>query len=179
MSAGPGSHWGRLAGENLVLALLTHIKQPHPFVLSVKRVPVDGELKGAFLISPWVSNTTTAASYKESAKKDYLIREAVEAILGLWASKEELWGNFFQAPTDFWAGRPVKRVLLIVGGFEVFRDDVHTYATTMEAKLNKDSLVRFVETPAEIHVQPAVDAALHLLLSKSFRKILLWFRSLP
>lgn len=170
---------GDSAGGNLALALLAHIKQPHPLSPTVERVPVDGELKGALLISPWVSNTTTAASYGENSKKDYLTREAVEAFVRLWAPKEELWGDFFQAPTDFWAGLQVKRVLFTVGGFEVFRDDVRTLATLMEAKSNKDSLVRFVETPAEIHVQPAVDAALRLPLCKSLLEILLWCRSLP
>ena len=146
---------------------------------SVERVSIDGELKGALLISPWVSNTTTAPSYRENSKKDYLTREAVEAFARLWTPKEELWGDFSQAPTDFWAGLPVKRVLLTVGGFEVFRDDVRAFATMMEAKSSKESLVRFVETPAEIHVQPAVDAALRLPLCKSFLEILLWCRSLP
>ncbi|GAB7322425.1 hypothetical protein MBLNU13_g03371t1 [Cladosporium sp. NU13] len=134
---------GDSAGGNLALALLAHIKQPHPLVPNVERVPVDGELKGALLISPWVSNKPAAASYKENAKKDYLTREAVEAFARLWAPKEELWGDFFQAPTNFWAGLPVKRVLLTIGGFEVFRDDVRTFATIMEAKSNENSLVSF------------------------------------
>lgn len=170
---------GDSAGGNLVLALLAHIKQPHPLVPKVERVPTGGELKGALLISPWVSKAFTAASYEENSKKDYLTREAMEGFTRLWAPKEEMWAEFFQAPANFWVGLPVGRVLLTVGGFEVFRDDVRTLAKSMEAKANKDSLVRFVETPSEVHVQPAVDAALHLPLCKSLLEILLWCRSLP
>jgi len=170
---------GDSAGGNLILALLAHIKQPHPLVPSVGRVPINGKLKGALLISPWVSNAITAASYEENSKKDYLNREAVEEFIRLWAPKAEMWADCFLPPTDFWKDLPVERVLLTVGGFEVFRDDVRTLATMMEAKSNKDSLIRFVETRAEIHVQPAVDAALHLPLCKSLLEILLWCRSLP
>lgn len=169
---------GDSAGGNLVLALLAHIKQPHPLVPNVEQVPMDGELKGALLISPWVTGATTAASYDENAKKDYLTREAVKDFVQQWAPKEEMWADFFQAPTGFWTRLPAKRVLLTVGGFEVFRDDVRTFATLIEAKSSKESPVRFVETPGEIHVQPGVDSALHLPLCKSLLEILLWCRSL-
>jgi acetyl esterase/lipase len=170
---------GDSAGGNLALALLAHIKQPHPLVPNVERVSVDGELKGALLISPWVTVATTAASYDENAKKDYLTREAAKDFVRQWAPKEEMWADFFQAPAKFWTRLPAKRVLLTVGGFEVFRDDVRTLATMMEAKSSKESPVRFVETPGEIHVQPGVDSALHLPLCKSLLEILLWCRSLP
>jgi acetyl esterase/lipase len=170
---------GDSAGGNLALALLAHIKQPHPLVPNVEQVSIDdGKLKGALLISPWVSNALTAASYEENSKRDFLNRKAMETFIRLWAPKDEIWANL-QAPTDFWVGLPVKRVLLTVGGFEVFRDDVRTLATLMDAKGNKDSLIRFVETPAEIHAQPVVDAALRLPLCKSLLEILLWCRSLP
>jgi acetyl esterase/lipase len=170
---------GDSAGGNLALALLAHIKQPHPLVPNVEGFPIDGKLKGALLISPWVSNATTAASYDENSKKDYLNREAVEEFIRLWGPKAELWADCLLAPGSLWKDLPVERVLITVGGFEVFRDDVRTHATRMEAKSNEDSLVRFVETPAEVHVQPAVDAALHLPLCKSLLEILLWCRSLP
>ncbi|KAM0709543.1 hypothetical protein Q7P35_003582 [Cladosporium inversicolor] len=150
---------GDSAGGNLALALLAHTKQPHPLVPNVERVPIDSKLKGALLISPWVSTAATAASYEENSRKDYLTCEAIEAFIRLWAPKNEMWADFLQAPANFWVGLPVERVLLTVGGFEVFRDDVRTFATLMEAKADKDNLVRFVETPAEVHVQPAVDAA--------------------
>jgi len=169
---------GDSAGGNLVLALLAHIKQPHPLVPEITRVSSDVKLKGTLLISPWVSETRTAASYEENAEKDYLTREAMEAFTRLWAPRKELWADCFQAPTSFWVGLPVERILLTVGGFEVFRDDVRTLATMMEAKSTKDSLVRFVETPSEVHVQPAVDAALRLPWCKSLLEILLWCRSL-
>lgn len=170
---------GDSAGGNLTLALLAHIKHPHPLVPNVERVPIDGKLKGALLISPWVSNAITAGSYEENSKKDYLNREAVEEFIRLWAPKAEMWADCLLAPINFWKDLPVERALITVGGFEVFRDDVRTLATMMEAKSNKDSLVRFVETPAEVHVQPAVDAALRLPLCKSLLEILLWCHSLP
>lgn len=170
---------GDSAGGNLALALLAHIKQPHPLVPNLEQVSVDNKLKGALLISPWVSNTLTATSYEENFKKDFLNREALEKFIRLWAPKQEMWADFLQAPAGLLVGLPVERVLLTVGGFEVFRDDVRRLATLMDAKGNKDSLIRFVETPAEIHAQPVVDAALRLPLCKSLLEILLWCRSLP
>lgn len=170
---------GDSAGGNLALALLAHIKQPHPRVPNVEQVSVDNKLKGALLISPWVSNALTAVSYEENYRKDFLNREALKRFIRLWAPKHEMWADCLQAPLNFWVGLPVERVLLTVGGFEVFRDDVRRLATLMHAKGNKDSLIRFVETPAEIHAQPVVDAALRLPLCKSLLEVLQWCQSLP
>jgi acetyl esterase/lipase len=171
---------GESAGGNLALALLAHIKQPHPLVPNIEQVSIDTKLKGALLISPWVSNALTAASYEENVEKDFLNRKAMETFIRLWAPKDEMWADcLLQAPIDFWVRLPVERVLLTVGGFEVFRDDVRRLATLMDAKGNKDGLIRFVETPAEIHAQPVVDAALRLPLCISLLEILLWCQSLP
>lgn len=136
---------GDSAGGNLVLALLAHIKQPHPLVPKIESLTRTEKLKGALLISPWVSNAFTTESYKENAGKDYLLHESMESFTQSWCPERELWADFSQAPADFWRELPVERVLLTVGGFEVFRDDVRAFATTMEANADKDSLVRFVE----------------------------------
>lgn len=169
---------GDSAGANLALALLAHIKQPHPVVPKIIRSSEEDRMKGALLISPWVSNTFTAMSYDENATKDYLVRDSLEVFTQLWTPKEELWADILLAPGDLLKHLPVERVLLTVGGFEVFRDDVRTLATSMGARPDKYSPTAFLETAAEIHVQPGVDAALGLPMCKSLLEILLWCRSL-
>ena len=136
-------------------------------------------MRGAVAISPWVSQIYNTVSLVENAPKDYLGPVSIENFTKKWAPKEELWANFLKAPADFWKELPVKRTLLTVGDFEILRDDVRDLATRMGAKADKESVVTYVEAPAEIHVQCAVDSALGLPFCNSFLEILLWCRSLP
>lgn len=170
---------GDSAGGNLVLALIAHIKQPHPLVPIISSLAGDDKLRGAVAISPWVSQTYNTKSVVENTPKDYLSPVSMTKFTEKWAPKEELWANSLKAPVDFWKELPVKRTLLTVGAFEILRDDVRELATRMGAKTDQESVVRYVESPAEIHVQSAVDSALGLPFCNSFLEILLWCRSLP
>lgn len=169
---------GDSAGGNLVLALIAHMKQPHSLVPAVRSLAGDSKLRGAVLISPWVSQTDTATSYAENSARDYLTREAMTFFTRQWAPKDEFWADLFKAPTEFWKDIPVKKALVTVGGFEVFRDDVQEMAKLMGARADKSSAVSFVEAPAEVHVHSGVDSALGLPFCKSFLEILLWCRDL-
>lgn len=170
---------GDSAGGNLVLALIAHMKQPHPLVPAVDSLAGHSKLRGAVLISPWISQTYTATSYAKNAAKDYLGSASITAFTKQWAPEDELWADFLKAPADFWKDIPVRKTLLTVGGFEVFRDDVLEMAKVMGAMAGKDTAVSFVEAPAEVHVQSAVDSALGLPFCNSFLEILLWCRDLP
>src|ERR1700743_203303 len=60
---------GDSAGGNLASELLLHLSKPHPSVPALK---LPSRLKGAVLISPWVSFSTTSRSYTDNAESDYL-----------------------------------------------------------------------------------------------------------
>lgn len=69
---------GDSAGGGLALSLLSHLLHPH---LDVQKVPLSVPLRGAFLLSPWVSFDTTDDSYTRNAEKDFL----VPAVMRYWA----------------------------------------------------------------------------------------------
>lgn len=164
---------GDSAGGNLLLALLAHIKEPHPLVPTVQLPKQNSKLRGALAISPWVSTTYTAGSYDENNSKDYLTRSRLELLNQAWVPKQKLWADFLQAPAGFWATLPVESMLFTAGGFEVFRDDIRVLASLIRSETGNEVL-EFFEAPGEIHVGPAVDAALGLPPCKSFLEALRW-----
>jgi acetyl esterase/lipase len=170
--AGDGS------GGNLALALLVHIAQPHPIVPKIVGYPRCDALKGALLISPWVSLTYAAASYEVNTRKDYLDHRSLRECVRLWDPDQERWSDFVGTPTCVLGPLRVYRALLTVGGFEVFRDDVQRLTEKMEASAHKNSSIVGLEFDDEVHLQPAVDAALGLPMCKSLLEILLWCRCL-
>lgn len=168
---------GDSAGGNLLLTLLAHIKQPHPLVPVVRLPKENSKLRGALAISPWVSTTYTARSYDENDSKDYLTRSRLELLNRAWMPKQELWADFLQAPAGFWATLPVDSMLFTAGGFEVFRDDIRALAASIRTETSS-KLLEYFEAPGEIHVEPAVDAALSLPRCKTFLEALRWCRDL-
>lgn len=67
-------------------------------------------------------------------------------------------------------------MFILVGGFEVFRDDVTSMAKVCEAVMG-DQLT-FVVAPGEVHVQEVVDKDLGLAPTKSLVALLEWLRAL-
>lgn len=60
---------GDSAGGNLSVQLLYHILHPHPNIPPVKLVQ---PVAGIFLVSPWLSDRTDTASFKENSNVDML-----------------------------------------------------------------------------------------------------------
>jgi acetyl esterase/lipase len=70
---------GDSAGANLVLSFLSHINHPHPSTtLSIPPIKLEGEFKGAVLISPWVDFDNSKDSYKRNKYKDCLNETALK-----------------------------------------------------------------------------------------------------
>jgi acetyl esterase/lipase len=145
------------SGGNLALALLMHIKQPHPLVPKIVGYPRCDRLKGALLISPWVSLTCGATSYERNATR---------------------WSDFVETPTCALTPVLARRILLTVGGFEIFKDDVKRLAEKIGAGKDKDSPIKALEFEDAVHLQAVVDEALGLPLCKLLRETLLWCRCL-
>lgn len=170
---------GDSAGGNLVLALLAHLHDPAPGVPRISGFGGQaGEeaFKGVFLFSPWVTTSLAAASFRENASRDYLHEGAVRIFLDFWKPREEVWADILQANDDCWSTLPVKQMVVTVGEFEVFRDDVITMAKRCGAGIG-DRLT-FEVLPGEIHVQAVVDRVLGLLPAQSLIVHLEWLQAL-
>ena len=127
---------GDSAGGNLALGLLSHILHPHP---SIPPIDLKGEsLRGALLISPWVSFDTRHKSYERNAESDLF--DAVpltlwsKAFLGTTQRQGILLGDSYSEPLiaepSWWKGadQVVKEVLIWGGGGEVFIDGINAFA---------------------------------------------------
>lgn len=172
---------GDSAGGNLVLALLAHLKQPHPAtgIPPVAGFKASDQFKAISLLSPWVTIPCTARSFAENASRDYLSAQLAETFLDLWRPREgDVWADPLRAGADFWKKNalPASRVFISAGGFEAFRDDVVSMAGVFEAALGER--LTFVLAPGEVHVQAAVDKALGLPPTKSLVALLEWLQAL-
>ena len=168
---------GDSAGGNLVLALLAHLHDPAPGVPRVSGFSETKEqFKGVFLFSPWVTTSLAAASFRENALRDYLNETAARMFLGFSKPRQEVWADILRAKEDFWDTLPVKKMVMTVGEFEVFRDDVAMMAKRCGAGIGER--LTFESVPGEIHVQAVVDRALRLPPTPSLIVHLKWLQGL-
>ena len=127
---------GDSAGGNLALGLISHILHPHP---QIAPIDLKGEqLRGALLISPWVSFDTRHESYERNAESDLF--DAVpltlwsKAFLGTTQRRNILQGDSYSEPliaeTTWWKGadKVVSEVLIWGGGGEIFIDGINAFA---------------------------------------------------
>lgn len=90
------------------------------------QLPSKACLKGAVLISPWVTFSTQAASFERNAGRDCLNPIA----LSHWSNEflsQALLDNYnspLDAPQDWWSEIPVKQGLVTAGEDEVLVDDI-------------------------------------------------------
>jgi len=169
---------GDSAGGNLLLALLAHLHDPAPGVPRIFGFGKEaGEaFKGVFLFSPWVTTSLAAASFRKNACRDYLDESAVRMFLDFWKPRDEVWANILQAKEEFWATLPVARMLVTVGEFEVFRDDVRSMAEKCSAGIGER--LTFEISKQEVHVQAVVDRALGFPPTRSLVAHLEWLQGL-
>ncbi|KAF8064398.1 Alpha/Beta hydrolase protein [Lyophyllum atratum] len=125
---------GDSAGANLALQLFSHLLHPVP---SVPRLTLSAPLRGANLISPWVSLTSKTGSMLSNDSSDvigikcltYWGREVLDGV------KEEHipYLEASKAPEGWFDGLPevVDRVLITGGDAEALRDTIVVFADRM------------------------------------------------
>lgn len=115
---------GDSAGGNLAAALLFHLVQPKPTVDPIK---LEEPLYAAFLVSPWVTDRTNDASFKENRQVDMISASIVTKATS----------NFGLASAAFPLGMDssyfrrlstaVTQMYVTAGNHEVLRDQVVAY----------------------------------------------------
>jgi acetyl esterase/lipase len=126
---------GDSAGANLILGIISHLLHPHPDA-SIPPLDMDSPLKGAVLVSPWVTFSSVSASYMTNRKKDFFNQEVLAK-----------WGRYYMgtaAPDAYnqpgttnakwWQGMEAKirDVLVTSGENEVMFDDTRTFSETLK-----------------------------------------------
>ncbi|KAF5572863.1 triacylglycerol lipase 2 [Fusarium pseudocircinatum] len=135
---------GDSAGGQLTAQLVCHLLQPQP---TVPEITLAKPLAGAFLVSPWVAQSTDDASYKENAWIDML------PIPGIIAFTKELLGpganpaiSAFPLDRDesslIRMSSVLSQMYMTAGAHEIFRDQVLTFKERVEL-LNPDLKLRF------------------------------------
>ncbi|KAF5612752.1 triacylglycerol lipase 2 [Fusarium sp. NRRL 25303] len=135
---------GDSAGGQLTAQLLCHLLQPQPTIPEIKLVK---PLAGAFLVSPWVAQSTDDASYRENSAIDMLPVHGVVAF-----TKELLGPDAEPAISAFPLDRDksslagmtsvLSRMYVTAGAHEIFRDQVVAFKDRVQL-LNPDLEMQF------------------------------------
>ncbi|KAH7121059.1 Alpha/Beta hydrolase protein [Dendryphion nanum] len=160
---------GDSAGGNLVVATLSHLLHPHPDVPTVKlAVP----LRGALLISPWVSFRTDWDSYTRNLDTDMLvpgIRRWAAMLMNKTNTDPETdpgpvtgdsYNDALTNDTEWWQGmhHVVSDVFDWSGGDECLVDAIREFDLRFEQGWTEGggAKSRFIhiESPHQIHIAP-------------------------
>jgi acetyl esterase/lipase len=121
---------GDSAGGMLILAFLLHKLHPHPSVPHYT-LPAGSRFGEALLISPGAPVITETASFRQDPNLDIITPEIGRKLWGAIISTSETgikmpnpWIASSSAPEEWWKGLPVGEAKIIVGGYEVLRDDI-------------------------------------------------------
>lgn len=170
---------GDFAGANLTLSLLAHLQEPHPKITPVSGTGAENcKLLGVIATSPRTSDKTDFPSITLNASKDYMTAEFLKDIIKNWQPLPEVWAGAAHGDVAFWSDIRAERVLLLVGGDELYRDGVVEAGRLMGADGSAGSSVELLVCPGEVHVQMGVDLILGIFDGYMLNAALGWFRSL-
>ncbi|KIW03787.1 uncharacterized protein PV09_05090 [Verruconis gallopava] len=166
---------GDSAGGNLVANLLLHLGHPHP---DCTQYTLTKKLKGALMISPWISFETDSPSFQKNKHSDYLTKVALNkasaAFIGPGA-KHDAYSQPLDAPVSWWtevAEKAVQHVLIWGGGGEVLIDGIKKFAANVisgfeeaaDVVEKKNRILR--TTTAEVEKEhPQIDTRAKLVVS--------------
>lgn len=74
----------------------------------------------------------------------------------------DVWATPVKGDKAFWSDTRAERVLLVVGGHEVYLDDIKQLASLMGAEQKLGSKVELAICAGEIHVQCVLDTAMKI-----------------
>lgn len=170
---------GESAGGNIALAVMAHLQQPRAGISPLVLSPLQNKgssFRGVLAISPRTANVSTAPSFKYNAGKDFMSRDSLAAITATWRPEHDVWAAPVLAKAGFWNGLKAEKVLLAVGGDEVYRDDICHVAKVMganqvdvhemevkgEVEKGYNSRLQLIVCPGEMHCQASLDMGLSI-----------------
>jgi len=152
---------GDSAGGNLVANLLLHLGHPHP---DCEQYTLTKKLKGAIMISPWISFETTSPSFEKNKHSDYLTKVALNKASAAFIGPDAAHDAYSQpvdAPVEWWtevAKKAVEDVLVWGGGGEVLIDGITKFADQLVAGFEAAGVptIRTVDEKATPEILDAV-----------------------
>ena len=153
---------GDSAGGNMSLAVLSHIIEPSPYTAPLA---LNGaKLRGALLISPWVTFSTAAPSFEANAKADFLCKRILDEFADALEPKmDEVYSEPVVAKPEFWKNMPVAKILITAGDWEVFLDDIQSLAKNMNAKEPRENAtIELAISKRECHIQSVIDLSINI-----------------
>ena len=140
-------------------------------------IKLDEKLAGFLLVSPWVSYSTDAPSWKENAELDVVPAIINDTLSGAYVGKDERdeYSEPIRADTDWWRGIPAKSILNIWGGAECFRDDIREVDKKLKDAGNP---IQSVECAKQVHIDCVLDAQTEMEPGEMSHEIWKWLASL-
>jgi hypothetical protein len=166
---------GDSAGGNMVANLLLHLGHPHPDCL---QYTLKSKLKGALLISPWVSFDTTTPSITRNAHTDYITKKAIDYGAATFigpGTVHDAYSEPAEAPVEWWksvAENVVDKVLVWGGGGEILIDGIKKFAynvmsgfeDAVDVQERKNELMKMMTVDVE-RLHPEVELRAKLIVS--------------
>ncbi len=147
----------------------------------------DGErrVRGVLAISARTKNGTSSASFATNKWKDTMGPLSMAAVRAYWRPLDEVWAGPDKAGPELWKDLRARRLLLIGGDDEVYRDDIVHTAQTMGATGSGyepdggSGPVKVIICPGEVHVQCSVDLAVGVEDGVMTKAVMKWMEELP
>ncbi|THH13466.1 hypothetical protein EW146_g6762 [Bondarzewia mesenterica] len=158
---------GDSAGAHIALCVVSHILHPHP---AVDAAPVlSSPFAGLLLISPRVTNATSAASFTENSTRDILTKETFISWITNFRSNSDistdqglardgLYTEPLDASDEWWKGMATKvarNIFLSAGEHECMRDPITGLAENWKRVEGLD--ITFIVEEKGIHDSPLMD----------------------
>ncbi|KAF1968721.1 alpha/beta-hydrolase [Bimuria novae-zelandiae CBS 107.79] len=184
---------GDSAGGALVIALLSHIVHSKA---GIPKVELMEPLRGAVVLSPWVSFDTTFDSYTRNAESDTL----TASVMRMWAAmylgeiiasneravtwpvqSNDVYAEALLAQPAWWSGvdNVVDSMLVWFGRNEVLRDPIVEFVSKMKegwkAGGGLDEGVLVVEGRDEPHIGPILSVSMGKSKTSSQVAVEMWF----
>ncbi|KAF4634743.1 hypothetical protein G7Y89_g3370 [Cudoniella acicularis] len=177
---------GDSAGGNLSLAILSHLRDPHPSIPPILRGNGGLEkvvLKAAMCISPRCANTRETPSYVQNRDKDIILPAFMDLFAQAWQPNiEEVWATPNKGSVVFWGTICAEKVLLAAGSDEVYVDDIRRLGELIgvddEGKREGGRVVELVVCEGEVHTQVVLDTVMGFRDGVMLKRVLEWVERL-
>lgn len=172
---------GDSIGANLCLAVLAHLREPHPLLRPI----FEGEqrkLRGAFCVSPKCTKNSRVPGLSYRSLKDVVDAQIVDVIGANWEPTcDDVWAIPMARGAEFWGDVMAERLLIVAGLDEIYIDHVKAFAAVIGARGEmdgEDARVQLTLCPGEIHTQAILDAAVGYRDGFMLTRVLAWLHDI-